>query len=78
MGVHFTPEQEAQLAKIATKGGTDPEQLVKEVVLRLLGEDTNLAAAPGSVLAEMRALRARVKLDPGGWTTRDYVNYGRR
>jgi len=26
----------------------------------------------------MRALRARVKPDPEGWTTRDYVNCGRR
>ena len=32
----------------------------------------------GSVVAEMRALRARVKPDPEGWTTRDYVNYGRK
>jgi Arc/MetJ-type ribon-helix-helix transcriptional regulator len=33
---------------------------------------------PGSVVAEMRKVRARVKPDPEGWTTRDYVNYGRR
>jgi hypothetical protein len=31
-----------------------------------------------SVVDEMRALRARIKPDPEGWTTRDYVNYGRR
>lgn len=37
--VHFTPEQEAQLAQIATKAGTDPERLVKDVTSRLLGED---------------------------------------
>ena len=36
MEVHFTPEQEAQLAQIATKAGTDPEHLVKDAVLRLL------------------------------------------
>jgi hypothetical protein len=36
MEVHFTPEQEAQLAQIATKAGTDPQHLVKDVVLRLL------------------------------------------
>lgn len=39
MEVHFTPEQEAQLAHIATKAGTDPEHLVKDVVLRLLDEE---------------------------------------
>lgn len=32
----------------------------------------------GSVLAEMRAIRARVGPDPEGWTTRDYVQHGRR
>jgi hypothetical protein len=32
----------------------------------------------GSVVEEMRKLRARVKPDPEGWTTRDYINCGRR
>ena len=39
MEVHFTPEQEAQLAQIATKAGTDAERLVKDAVLRLLGDE---------------------------------------
>jgi hypothetical protein len=30
-----------------------------------------------SVIAEMRALRARIKPDPEGWTTRDYVQHCR-
>jgi hypothetical protein len=77
MEVHFTPEQEAQIAQIATKAGTDAERLVKDAVLRMLEEGFH-PAPPGSVVAEMRALRARVKPDPEGWTTRDYVNYGRR
>ncbi len=79
MEVHFTPEQEAQLAQMATKAGTAPEQLVQDAALRLLEESAeSRPAAPGSIVAEMRALRARVKPDPEGWTTRDYVNYGRR
>ncbi len=79
MEVHFTREQEAQLAQIASATGTDPERLVKDAVLRLLeGEAGSHAVRPGSVVAEMRALRARVKADPEGWTTRDYVRYGRR
>jgi len=77
MEVHFTPEQEAQLAQLATKEGTDAERLVKDVALRLL-DGVPSAAPPGNVVAKMRALRARVKPDPEGWTTRDYVNYGRR
>ncbi len=44
MEVHFTPEQEAQLAQIATKAGTGSEHLVKDVVLRLL-EDKNYSRA---------------------------------
>lgn len=79
MEVHFTPEQEAQLSHIASQAGTDAERLVKNAALRLLEGDAGFGAAPpGSVVAEMRALRARVKPDPEGWTTRDYVHYGRR
>ncbi|MFZ0960655.1 MAG: hypothetical protein WAO35_07090 [Terriglobia bacterium] len=79
MEVQLTPEQEAQLAQIATKAGTDAERLAKDAVLRLLeGNAAFPPVSPGSVVAEMRALRARVKPDPEGWTTRDYVNYGRR
>jgi hypothetical protein len=79
MEVQFTPEQEAQLAQIATSAGTDAQALVKDAALRLLqGNGGFRPAPPGSVVAAMRALRARVKPDPEGWTTRDYVNYGRR
>lgn len=79
MEVHFTPEQEAQLTQIATNAGTDAERLVKDAALRLLKGDAGFRAVPpGSVVAEVRALRARVKPDPASWTTRDYVRYGRR
>jgi len=59
--------QKAQFAQIATTAGTDAERLVKDTAL-----------PTGSVVAEMRALHARVKPDPEGWTTRDYVDYVRR
>lgn len=79
MEVNLTPEQQVRLAQIATNAGTDAEQLVKDAVLRLLeGTADFRAVPPGSVVAEMRALRARVKPDSEGWTTRDYVHYGRR
>ena len=45
MEVHFTPEQEAQLAQIATNAGTDAERLVKDAALRLLQEDARFRAA---------------------------------
>ena len=38
MEVHFTPEQEAQLSRIATHAGTDTERLVKDAALRLVEE----------------------------------------
>jgi hypothetical protein len=58
MEVHFTPEQEAQLVQIATKEGTDAARLVKDAALRLLEGDAGVrAVSPGSVVAEMRALR---------------------
>jgi predicted transcriptional regulator len=45
MEVHFTPEQEAQIEQIASKSGTDAEQLVKDAALRLLEEDARFRAA---------------------------------
>ena len=36
MEVHFTAEQEARLAQLAAKAGTDLERLVKDAALRLL------------------------------------------
>ena len=52
MEVHFTPEQEAQLAQIASTAGTDPEHLVKEAALRLLQEDVRFRAAVREGIAE--------------------------
>jgi predicted transcriptional regulator len=45
MEVHFTPEQETKLSQIATRAGTDAEQLVKDAVLRLLQEEARFPAA---------------------------------
>lgn len=39
MELRFTPEQEAQLAQLATKAGTDPAHLVMDAALRLLEDD---------------------------------------
>jgi len=45
MEVHFTPEEEARLAEIATTAGTDAERLVKDAALRLLQEDARFRDA---------------------------------
>jgi len=52
MEVHFTPEQEARLAQIATKAGTGAEQLVKNAALRLLREDAHFRAAVREGIAQ--------------------------
>ena len=51
MEVHFTPEQEAQLAQIATNAGTDAE-VVKQAALRLLEEDARFRAAVQEGIAQ--------------------------
>jgi predicted transcriptional regulator len=49
MELHFTPEQEAQ---IASQEGTDAERLVKEAALRLLHEDLRFRAAVREGIAQ--------------------------
>jgi hypothetical protein len=44
MEVHFTPEQGAQLSRIASHAGTDTEHLVMEAALRLMKEDAQFPA----------------------------------
>jgi predicted transcriptional regulator len=52
MEIHFTPEQEAQLAQIATSAGTDPECVVRDATLRLLQEDARFRAAVREGIAQ--------------------------
>jgi predicted transcriptional regulator len=51
MEVHFAPEQQVQIAQVATKVGTAPERLVTDVVLRYLVEETRFLAAVEKGLA---------------------------
>ena len=39
MELQFTPEQEAQISRVANYTGTPAEQLVKQAVLRMVEED---------------------------------------
>ena len=64
MEVHFTQEQEAQLAQLATKAGTDTEHLVKDAVLRLLEEETCLpTAAPELPVLHLGAMKSLHRRD---------------
>ena len=51
MEVHFTPEQEAQLAQMAVSAGTNTEHLVKDAALRLLAGNSGTPKAPQSTCA---------------------------
>jgi predicted transcriptional regulator len=51
MEVPFTPEQQAQLAQIATQAGTEPERLVTSVIARYLDEEFRFLAAVEKGLA---------------------------
>jgi predicted transcriptional regulator len=52
MEVHFTPEQEAQLAQIASHAGIDPETLVADAAVRLLQEEDRFRAAVREGIAQ--------------------------
>jgi predicted transcriptional regulator len=52
MEVHFTPEQEARLSQVAAHAGKDVEQLVRDVAIRLLEEDTEFRAAVRKGIAQ--------------------------
>ena len=52
--VHFTPEQQAQLAQMATKAGTNPERLVDVVARYLYDEARFLEAVEKGIAAAER------------------------
>jgi predicted transcriptional regulator len=45
MEVQLSAEQEAQLAEIATRAGTNPEQLAQDVLVRYLDDEARFFAA---------------------------------
>ena len=63
MEVQFTPEQERQLAQVASKAGTSPEDLVRSAVLDLLYENkaqsAKVSELPSFNLGEVKPLHRR-------------------
>jgi hypothetical protein len=70
MEVPFTPEQEAELLRIALDAGTDPATLVREAALRLLARSgravTTGSTLPISHLGEVKSLHRRDLYDEIG------------
>ena len=66
MEVHFTPEQETQLAQMAAKAGTAPERLVTTVITRYLSEEASFLAAveKGLAAAERGEFIEEEEMDP--------------
>ena len=52
MEVHFTPEQETELSRIAKVTGTDTERLVRDAALRLVEQDRRFRAAVREGIAQ--------------------------
>lgn len=44
MEVHFSPDVESQLRQVASANGKDAEQLVKDTVARMLGDQARFVA----------------------------------
>ena len=81
--IDIPDQQAAVLSEKAAAQGMTLERWFQNVAEKEAGRpNTHAAPAPtgqrGSVVEEMRKLRASIKPDPEGWTTRDYVNHGRR
>lgn len=45
MELHLTNEQEARLADMANKSGTDPERLAREILIHYLEDEARFLAA---------------------------------
>ena len=65
MEVQFTPEQQAQLAKIASESGIAPERVVSNVVARYLDEEERFCAAvlEGKAAADRGDLIEKEEMD---------------
>ena len=61
MEVHFTAEQEAQLAQIATKEGTDAERLVKDAARFRSAVREGIAQADRGEFIEEEEMDARLE-----------------
>ena len=64
MEVKFTPEQEEQLAQLASRTGTDPEQQVKQAALRLIRSDSEAHSfAPELPVLHLGAMKSLHRRD---------------
>lgn len=79
--IQISEKSAALLAQQAAEQGVTVEAWIEKLAL---GAQVTGQPAQGSTSSEdglieyMHDLRSRVKLDPEGWTVRDYIECGRR
>lgn len=81
--IDIPDQQAAALSAKAAAQGMTLESWFQKVAAKEAGrpdahENPRPKGQRGSVVEEMRKLRASIIPDPEGWTTRDYVDFGRR
>lgn len=83
--LNWPPEVVDRLTEEARQNGLSLDAYVLQTVLQQ--KDSNGASAVDEgekrrereeAAAIIREIRIRVKPDPEGWTSRDYINFGRR
>jgi hypothetical protein len=74
--IKLPDEQAAALRARAAAEGLDLEAWLGQLAVGEQKDATTQDSKSG--LEEINALRALVQPDPEGWTTRDYVQHGRR
>jgi len=52
MELQFTAEQQAQIAQLASKAGTDPERLLIDAALRLIEDEARFRTAVRAGIAQ--------------------------
>ena len=80
----WPPEAIDQLTAQARRKGLSLDVYVLQTLLAqdnpdcALNDEASTRRRRAEACAEIRELQPRVKPDPEGWTSRDYINYGRR
>jgi hypothetical protein len=79
----WPPDLVDRLTEEALKNGLSLDAYLLQTVLK---KDSSTGVQPDeadkarkqAAAAQLREIRKHVKPDPEGWTSRDYINYGRR
>ena len=80
----WPPDEVDRLTEEARKRGLSLEAYLLETILQQKGsngaptDDAEKRRKRGEAGARILEIQKRIKPDPEGWTSRDYIKYGRR